>query len=778
MPLKKQSSLPIVVALCSFVLGPVSSLAQTSPYSADQASVEVEDTYVLPTFTVESETVDRYRAADAVSAVRIRTQMIETPATISVLTKDFIEDVAPVRILDATRYSAGVQAGYHQAFADTMTMRGFESAWKTIDNFLETSGYLMEPALIERIEISKGPNAILSPGIRPGGHVNIVTKAPEFERSASITGIYGEWDANKFSFDTTGPLDDAGRFAYRLIGVYQDTHRYWSKDFERSRKVIAPSLTWRINPTTELILRYNYRNTTESHSAHAILDPSVNQRGQKPILAPGFSYRGMNGMPKWAVLNYAGGTASAQLSSSFNKHITTRLAVFVDRTGEDSAVVRPNLPQLADTQTPYTGNDRYDPYTGYLTQDYVWSRQDISLPYDEVTNPYVSTFSPYYDPTNIQVRALDISAWRKTRVIQNDWVFNFELPIANLQTVAGWAYTHTEAEYRSIVGTMASYNLYDLENQDQSVVWGSSFENNNKDRARNTQIFLNQRVSFWEDKIALTGGVLYYETMNSTDDLVTPSDSSYLSDSKEMYMASALYRISPQASVYYSYSTNSIPTAANGVSMWSDGKQHEYGVKSEFFNRRLSLNLAYFEITQTNVTSGNPARIAGDMSAPATLVSDQKNHGFEIELNGALTRSLSAVASFSQVKMSDQYGRDIRFVSKNLAAALLSYRVHEGALSGLSATLGAVYTGEFAGEVPSLDLTPLGVVVQPSFYIPSYTLVNAGLGYDWGRYQVRLYVDNLADKKNYIQTGGARFGSEGLFSGAGRLFKVQATVKF
>jgi len=39
-------------------------------------------------------------------------------------------------------------------------------------------------------------------------------------------------------------------------------------------------------------------------------------------------------------------------------------------------------------------------------------------------------------------------------------------------------------------------------------------------------------------------------------------------------------------------------------------------------------------------------------------------------------------------------------------------------------------------------------------------------------------VDNLADKKNFIQTGGARFGSEGLFSGAGRLFKLQATVKF
>jgi len=777
MPPKKQTQRGLFsLALFGLVLSPASLIAQNSPYSADQAVDETEETYVLPTFTVESETVDRYRAADAVSAVRIRTQMIETPATISVLTKDFIEDVAPVRILDATRYSAGVQAGYHQAFAETMTMRGFSTAWKTVDNFLETSGYLMEPALIERIEISKGPNAILAPGITPGGHVNIVTKVPEFKRSSSIEGIFGEWDANKFSFDTTGPLDDSGRFAYRLIGVYQDTRRYWSKDFERSRKVIAPSLTWRINPTTELVLRYNYRNTTESHSAHAILDPSVNQRGQKPILAPGFSYRSMNGTPKWAVLNYAGGTASAQLSSSFNRHITMRLAVFADRTGEDSATTRPTLPGLADTNTPYTGNDRYDPYTGYLTQDYVWSRQDPSLPYDEVTNPYVSTFSPYYDPTNIQMEGRDITAWRKTRVVQNDWVFNFELPIAKLQTVTGWAYTHTTAEYRARIGAMAPYSLYDLENQDQSVTWGNTFADDEQSRSRNAQIFLNQRISFWEDKIAVAGGILWYETMNSSTNTTAPD--TYLSDDKEMYMGSVLYRITPQASVYYSYSTNSVPTSANGVSMWSDGKQHEYGVKSEFFNRRLSLNLAYFEITQTNVTSANPDFQGGDTSAPRTLVSDQKNHGFEIELNGALTRNLSAVGSFSQVKMSDQWGRDVRFVSKNLAALLLSYRIHEGTLSGLSATLGAVYTGEFAGDVPSLVLTPLGHVVQPSFYIPSYTLVNAGLGYDWGRYQVRLYVDNLADKKNYIQTGGARYGFEGLFSGAGRLFKLSATVKF
>jgi len=246
-----------------------------------------------------------------------------------------------------------------------------------------------------------------------------------------------------------------------------------------------------------------------------------------------------------------------------------------------------------------------------------------------------------------------------------------------------------------------------------------------------------------------------------------------------MYMGSVLYRFTPHASIYYNQSTDAVPGgSSNGVCLWREGKQDEVGLKMEFFNRRFSLNLAYFEITQTNATAPNPARLAGDMSAPATLVSDQKNHGFDIELQGALTRNLSAMASFSQIKMNDFHGRDVRFVSKNLAALLLSYRMRKGAFFGFSATLGAVYTGEFAGDIPTIELTPFAVPAQPSFYIPSYTLVNAGLSYERDGYPVRLYIDNLPDKKDYIQYGGGRYGEQGLLSGEARLVRLSATVKF
>jgi len=73
----KVSTTSLVAALCALVMSPASLFAQASPYSAEQAVSEAADeTVVLPAFTVSSESVDRYRAADAVSAVRIRTSLI------------------------------------------------------------------------------------------------------------------------------------------------------------------------------------------------------------------------------------------------------------------------------------------------------------------------------------------------------------------------------------------------------------------------------------------------------------------------------------------------------------------------------------------------------------------------------------------------------------------------------------------------------------------------------------------------------------------------------
>jgi len=769
--MKTPQLVPLALGLsaCALCLTP-ELVAQSSPYNTDQAQPATEETVVLPAFSVAGDTVDRYRAADAVSSARVRTQLIETPSSITVLPRDFIEDVAPTRVYDAAKYIAGVQEGRGNTYLERVTIRGFENTGgRTVNNFADTGNHNFDEALIERIEISKGPNAILSPAGQPGGTINIVTKTPEFKAKHSLTALVGDFDAQKVTIDSTAPLPGSDRFAYRLIAAYQDTERYVSSDAKLRNKVIAPQFTWRISPTSELITRYDYFKTWTFREQFMIVDPEVVQRGQTPRPGPGFNWKGTNGAPSWSGLSYQKHSLSLEFSTSFNQYLTMRLAGRFQRTGEGA--------DQAFISTPGLSN-RYNPYTGILTPNQTWALTDPSLDHHETLNPYVATNSPYYDPTAVEVRAgRGLYSRGDTYSIQNDWVLSFDTPYAKLQTVAGFAWADTEAKSVGVNGTMAPLNLFDIANYDSTPTWNATPDVDNENDATNWQVYLNQRVTFWEDRIALTGGALHYDTQTKSRNKITGA-SGGLDASKDMFLGSVLVRVTPSSSLYYSYSTNAAPATFNFQPLWREGKQHEWGAKMEFFDRRLGVNLAYFEITQTNFVVANPAYYAGDMTQPTDLLADYSNHGAELEVIGALTRNLSVMASVTNLKMRDARGRNVRAVADHLAAAMLNYRFQEGALKGLSFTLGSSYASERAGDIPTPDFTPLGVPTQTSFFVPSHTRWSAGASYQWSRYTLRLMVDNLTDKKNYFSGAGARFSQPGLATADGRNIRGAITVKF
>jgi len=770
--MKHPHLLATVLGLWAF--NPAASLlAQTSPYTTEQTQLDnEEEVVVLSAFNVSSQTVDRYRAADAVSAVRIRTQLIETPSSISVLTRDFMEDIAPVRMHDAAKYIAGVQDGRGSLYGDRVVLRGFEAfAPRTVDNFADLGVDNIEEALIDRMEVSKGPNAILSPAGSPGGTINIVSKSPEFKPKHSITALVGQFNAQKVTLDTTAPLPGSDRFAYRLIAAYQDTEHYWSSSARSRNKFISPQFTWRISPKTELVTRYYYHDWSTFREPALIIDSSVTQRGQKPIAGPGFRPKGLNGTPPWSGMSQQKHSAQFTLTSAINEHLNVRLAGRYQRFTEGSVQAFLNPPSMA---------TRYNPYTGIATPDEIWGLQDPNLDYDETANPYVATFSPFYDPTAVPIRGEKIiEFWQYEAAIQNDWVLSFDTPLAKLQTVAGAAYAKRENLDKRVNGKLDPINLFDLANQDSNAVWDTVLFRDLKGENTNWQIYLNQRVTFWEDRIALSGGYLKYNTEAKSVDKATSNPESVLDDSKDMYMASALVRVTPNVSLYHSYSTNAAAVAQLTLGVfWREGKQREWGAKTEFLNRRLSVNLAYFEITQTNVDIPNPEYYAGDLSQPASFLSDFSNHGTELEISGALTKNLSILGSFTNLKMRDSLGRHVRSISDSLGAALVNYHFNEGALKGLSVYAGFSYVGEMAADSPGVDFTPLGVVTQNSIYIPSQTTWNAGASYAWSRYHLRLTVDNLTDKKDYVTGSGGRFSQSGIRTATGRNIRLAATVKF
>lgn len=732
-----------------------------APAPPARSTATLGELVVLPEFTVSSEAADRYRAADAISAVRVRASLLDTPSSISVLTRDLIDDIGPSRIFDVTRYVAGVQEGRGIQFQDRMILRGFESnGQRSVDNFLQPSDAdNIDEAVIDRVEVTKGPNAILSPSGSPGGAINVITKTPLFQRQRSLTATVGLFDAQKLVVDVGDAFAPGSPFAYRLIGSIQDSRRYWSSDARLRGKVFAPMFAWRISDRTQLTVKLIAAEHWIFREPLLILDSSVNAQTHDPYLAPGLSKKGLNGIQPWSHVGTHTADLFTLLTSSLTENVSLRVAANGRYYFEDSTQEFLSTPSLT---------NRYNPATGELTQDYVWAL-------DAATGTYRSRYSPFFDPASIPVRGDRQATRRKTGNLQVDIAANYALGPVTSQTVAGTALSRQTAYGRAVLGTLPGV---DLSQPDLRVepIWTEDWTLYNLSSFTHWQIYLNERLGLLADRVQFTGGVLHYDTNTWSSNPLTSAPPGTLDDSKAMWMASLLVKPFPNASVYYSHSTNSTPTIANDLPWWRDGVQDEVGFKAEFFKQRLSFNVAYFEIAQTKVTVPNPERQT-DPTAPEQLVSDLGNHGYELELVGGITPNLSAMATFSELKMRDSLGRRVRAVADRSAGLLLNYRFRTGQLDGLGLNFGVNYSGSRAGDTP-INYTALNVVGKTSFFLAPYYVTRLGASYHWGRYLFRLNVDNVLDDKGYLQQAGGRVSGTGITTATGLNVKFSTTVTF
>jgi iron complex outermembrane receptor protein len=760
------------LALSLLSVLPVAPLAAQSP-AAPATPPPADEVVVLSPFTVSADNTDRYRAAEAISAVRIRTALIDTPSSISVITRDMMDDLAPTRVFDVTKYIAGVQEGRGVQFQDRMIIRGFETqnGARTVDNFLQSADAdNVEESVIDRIEVTKGPNAILSPAGAPGGSLNIITKSPTWTRQNSLTAQVGLYDSQKVTADLGGPVSAGSPFAYRVVASYQNTARYWSDDPKMKNLAFAPMLSWRISDKSMLTLKYIYASHEIPREPLFIISPDTTATSGDPKLLPGIDPSGLNGIQPWSHVETASQDFFAVYTTGFGDHLNLRVAGNYRHYQEDSDQNFLSTPGLS---------NRYNPYTGILTQDSTWALQNPALPHNVTTNPYVPTASPWINPGNIPNRGNIQDTTRDTYSFQADLAGTYQFGPVSSQTVVGGAYANQEATGFNKDGTMPGINLlapvaaYPV----YPATWPTT-ANNSATSYENTQLYLSERLGFFSDRLFLSGGIMNYATVTKNWNYFTNSVPTVLDDSKSMWSAGALFKVRDNVSVYYNHSTNASPVIANNQPLWREGLQDEFGVKTEFFQRRLSVNLAYFEISQTNVTVPNPA-YQTDPTQPQTLVSDLTNEGFEIELMGSITKNLSAIATYSHLKMRDALGRRVRMVADDNASLLLNYRFADGAAKGLNVNFGVTYSGDRAGDVPDGNFTQLGVVKQVSFYTqPQYT-TSLGASYRLNeRWMFRLNIDNVLDDADYISVGGGRISGTGLTTQPGINVRLGATYNF
>jgi iron complex outermembrane receptor protein len=218
--------------------------------------------------------INGYVATRSMTGTKTNTSLMETPQAISVVGREQIRDQNPSSVAEALRYAPGVRSETYGADTrnDWFKIRGFDvqDVGLFVDGLqLYAYGFAtwkFPPFGIERIDILRGPSAVLYGGSGPGGMVNIISKTPPFQPSNYVETGVNSYGNGYFSFDFGGPVPTAtglsNELYYRLLGTVNggETQTNFTPDNNFS---VAPSVTYKPDiDATLTVLASASRNET------------------------------------------------------------------------------------------------------------------------------------------------------------------------------------------------------------------------------------------------------------------------------------------------------------------------------------------------------------------------------------------------------------------------------------------------------------------------------------------------------------------------------------
>jgi iron complex outermembrane receptor protein len=256
-------------------LAVLAALALSTPLhslSAAEAQNEGDAIDTLPAVTVTSSASDEtatgpvegYAAKRSATATKTDTPLSETPQAVTVVSRERIVDQGAQNVQDALNYAAGVRSDAFglDSRTDSVYIRGsfpdqYLDGLRNNFNFY-TSTTRIDPYMLERIEVLRGPAAMLYGQGSTAGIVNLVSKRPLAETQREIGVQLGSFARKQIQTDLTGPLNEQGTWLYRLVAVGRESGTQVDH-VDDDRVLLAPSLTWRPNDDTSLTLQMRYQ---------------------------------------------------------------------------------------------------------------------------------------------------------------------------------------------------------------------------------------------------------------------------------------------------------------------------------------------------------------------------------------------------------------------------------------------------------------------------------------------------------------------------------------
>ncbi|MBD8893889.1 TonB-dependent siderophore receptor [Roseibium litorale] len=632
----------------------VSLLAVSAAHAQDETVTKLDAISVQGLSEQGDGPVDGYVATRSRAGTKTDTPLSKTPQAVSVVPSQQIEDQAATSVSEALRYSSGVSTEYRGSsnFSDEMYIRGFGYVPRYVNGLSFGLGSLgkIDPYLLERVEVLRGPSSILYGQASPGGIVNLVTKRPTGETKREAEVFVGTDAKVGAAFDLQGVFDPDGVWSYRLVGTAERSDLEENKLSEEGFS-ISPSLRWAPTGDTSLTL-----STIFTHQPKA-----------------GFR--------------------------NFREAAGTLYATSYGLIPNDFLVSDPDFEEYRSTQfqVGYEFEHRFN--------DIFTFRQNAAYNIIDTYHQTLTWGSLQADEKTITRTASGGSTDLNQFVIDNQLQSEFRTGAFDHTLLTGFDFKHSSKNYQwgynfstpSIDWTAPSYGVGNLALTDRQSDYVTT--------ASQAGLYVQDQIEFGKLTVSLGGRYDWADT--ETDNLLA-ADTSYY-DSAFSGRAGAIYNFDNGISPYISYSTSFEPSLDvdhnNQPLDPVTAQQLEAGVKYAPENLPFQVYASVFQIYQQNRSSTDP--VTNEIFQTGEI----RSRGVEIEGHAQITENLSLVASYTFVDAevtededSSKIGLKVDRVPEHQANLWGKYEFHDGMLNGFGIGAGVRYIGESTDRTNALTV--------------------------------------------------------------------------
>jgi len=645
-----------------------------------------------------------YTPGTIATATRMVLTPRQTPQSITVITRQHMDDFGLNSIDEVMRHTPGITVSTFDSERTNYYARGFSvenfqyDGIPTLRNSAYSSGQtLSDMAIYDRVEILKGATGLLTGAGAPGATINLIRKKPTREFKASIDVGAGSWDNYRTQVDVSGPLTDSGNIRGRAVAAYQDKHSFMDR-YERKTGVYFGTLEADLSDDTLLTLGFDYQNNDPHASGWSGSRPLFDRNGERIDVK-----RSYNNGANWSRWEQTTQSVFATLEHSFANgwvgkgQLTHQVNSYDAPLGSVMSGPFPATGLSSIYANKFTGNTRTDAADAYFSGPFSLAGREHELVIGASASSAHWQGKDYGNPTFLSANVIDF--WNfDGKTTEPDWGAPTQYNDTTTRQTAGYI--------------SARFNLTD----DLNLLLGTRLAN------------------YW-----LTGD--YHTT--ETGRLVPYVGVTY--DLNDNFTAYASYTdiFMPQT---YNRDRN------NKVLEPDEGKNYEVGIKGEFYGGRLNTSLAYFEVHESNRAEPD-AEYNADPTNPSILYASvgtkAKAKGFEAEMSGELAPGWQAQAGFTHKVIRGSDDEKISTWEPEDQLSLYTTYKFKGPLDRLTIGGGARWQNRSWQNIYNRAKDQ-----YQDFSQDAYWLVDAMAKYQVSEHlSTTLNVNNLFDKQYYTNIG-------------------------